>query len=121
VLLRPELRHFHPTLWRGIWVFLALLAVLVLERRGAFRKPVRPLKLLGDASYSLYLWHYPLLILLVPALRAVGISNFSALLALAIGASIAFGLLCYWFIERPLIDLLRLRRHAKGIRIPAGP
>ena len=121
IATRPEFVHFREALWRGMWAVLMLLAVLILECRGLFSKPFRPLHLLGDASYSLYLWHFPLLILLTPVLRGLGISGVWSFLGITMSASIAAGLLSYRFLELPLLRFFRLRLYRKGVRVPAGP
>jgi peptidoglycan/LPS O-acetylase OafA/YrhL len=64
----------------------------------------KPLAVLGVASYSLYLWHVPVLEVVVDA----GVhSGFAALALTAIPASIVVALLSYRWIEAPF---LRLRR-----------
>jgi exopolysaccharide production protein ExoZ len=118
---RPEMLHFREALWRGMWAVLMVLAALVLERAGVFSRPFRPLHLLGDASYSLYLWHFPLLTVLSPALRAAGVSGVWIFLLITMSASIAAGLISYRFIERPLLRLFHLRLYRRGVRVPAGP
>ncbi|MGS0685715.1 acyltransferase family protein [Nakamurella sp. GG22] len=101
----------------------ALIAVFVygmvgLEARGGYVAP-RWLQKLGDASYSMYLWHVLILaglgrFLLIrlpdnPVAHAVG-------LALAIGAVLIGSLLAYRFVEQPL---LRLSRNGRSGRTPA--
>ncbi|MCU1594789.1 MAG: glycosyl transferase group 1 [Frankiales bacterium] len=69
----------------------------------------RPLSLVGVASYSLYLWHEPL----VRHLRTAtwGPHGFLALLAVAAPVSIAVALVSYRLIERPF--LLRRRQWSR--------
>ncbi len=84
--------------------FLALAAcVLPLKRGPLFATlQLRPLALLGIASYSLYLWHVPLLELLTDA----GASpQLGALAALAIPIAIAIAFLSYRVIEEPFLRL----------------
>ena len=59
-----------------------------------------PLTWLGQRSFALYLWHYPVVELLMPANSTSGISIIRIVLALAI--SIALAELSYRFIEQPM-------------------
>jgi len=71
------------------------------------------LKLLGDASYSVYLFHGTIGIrLVVNLLTVLPISPtnwFSTAVVLAIFMTISagIGIAIYWFVERPLLDRLR--------------
>ncbi|MGH2840813.1 MAG: acyltransferase family protein [Solirubrobacteraceae bacterium] len=73
----------------------------------------RPLAVLGVASFSLYLWHWPILQELsgvhfgaAPG-DAVGIvgekTDFKGLLAVGLPLCVAVGLASYWLIERPFL------------------
>ena len=116
LLAMPGLHHFQSAVWRGVCAVAILLIVLAAERRGLLGKPLRPLVLLGDASYSIYLVH-PLVILGVAALHPG-----APMLAVAgIAASIVVGVLCYMSIERPMLRAFRLRTRVKGAPVPAGP
>jgi exopolysaccharide production protein ExoZ len=77
-----------------------------LERRGLV--PKTRLLLLGDASYSLYLFHLPTVAVCAALAFRFEWPAF-ALGAAAIGASLAAGLLAYWVVERPLQRALRRR------------
>jgi peptidoglycan/LPS O-acetylase OafA/YrhL len=79
----------------GIGAALSLYALVGLERRGACLFP-KIVQRLGDASYSLYLWHIPLLIVAM----TLGIRNGTAL-CLVFSAAFA----SYYFIEAPLLRL----------------
>ena len=75
-----------------------------LEVRGRLPES-RALEFLGDASYSIYLLHYAVIILLLGLVPGP---------LLFIGG-IGMGALAYWLVERPLLKLLRGRR-----KIPAS-
>lgn len=91
-----------------------VIAVVWLDRLGVFDQPgplQRAGKLLGDASYSIYLAHlYPVIGFRDVWLRAhlaggtVGLLSF---LVMATATGIGAGLLVYFFIERPLTDRAR--------------
>lgn len=80
------------------------------------------LKLLGDASYSIYLSHGPVLSALGQAWREAGIgdSDSSSLVLFGLLAPVLAtiaGVLVYWFVEKPLIGLFRSR--ARRAPLPA--
>lgn len=64
-------------------------------RFGVLRSPF--LTRIGDWSYSIYLWHYPVYILLVERFGAL--SSVGALVAVA--CTLALSLLSYYFVEQP--------------------
>lgn len=89
----------------ALWPTLAAAAIIVAGRSGS-RFGVdsfltwRPLVALGDNSYALYLWHWPLLVL---ALAAMGLSSPNLWQGLAIVAvSVLLAVLTTRFVERPL-------------------
>ncbi|MHB8380353.1 MAG: acyltransferase family protein [Acidimicrobiales bacterium] len=67
----------------------------------------RPLRYVGDISYSLYLWHYPWLML--PLQRVDPISSPTARVVEVAGAS-ACAMLSYHFVENPIRHSRRLSR-----------
>lgn len=74
---------------------------------------------LGDASYSIYLWHKPAIFVAGLVLARFGMTGASSLATLAI-AGLAAGLAGYWLLERPLLIVLRQRRHVAGSPVPAS-
>ena len=87
----------------------------------------KPLVALGDNSYALYLWHWPVLVL---SLAATGVEAPNLVQGLGIvGASIVLAVLTTRFVEKPLRDWrwpqLRARRTAVVIAacgaVLAGP
>ena len=89
---------YSHTAWAAVASFLVVGAVALPLRPGPLVRALdwRPLALLGIASYSLYLWHLPIVDALAP----------HALL-LSVPASLAVALISYRLIEAPF---LRLRR-----------
>lgn len=94
--------------WRAIYwgapMFLVVAGLVAVEHGGGLRR-IGWLKLLGDASYSIYLAHF-LAILLVD--HPLHNGRWSFVLP-AIAAGLAAGLACYWGLERPLLSILRRR------------
>lgn len=91
----------------ALWPTLAAAAIIVAGQSGS-RFGVdrflswRPLVALGDNSYALYLWHWPVLVL---ALAATGVEAPNLMQGLAIVAtSIALAVLTTRFVEKPLRD-----------------
>lgn len=89
----------------ALWPTLAAAAIIVAGRSGS-RLGVdrfltwKPLVALGDNSYALYLWHWPLLVL---ALAGMGVTAPNVVQGLAIVAtSIALAVLTTRFVEKPL-------------------
>lgn len=103
----------------GLPSVLALIGVLVLERRQRIGRSALPL-LLGNASYSIYLWHTLAISLAVKACALLHLPRF-AIVPVGIASGLAAGVLGYWLIERPLLKLFRARRQRHGVTIPAGP
>jgi peptidoglycan/LPS O-acetylase OafA/YrhL len=91
----------------ALWPTLAGAAIIVAGQTGS-RYGVdrflssKPLVALGDNSYALYLWHWPVLVL---ALAATGVEAPNLVQGLAIvGASIMLAVLTTRFVEKPLRD-----------------
>lgn len=91
-----------PPLLYGIGPALFLLGAVELERSRGWRAP-RPLALLGDASYSLYLVHY----LVVSALaKTILWLPKEAAFFVFVGASILGGLVFHFLFEKPMLAKL---------------
>lgn len=69
------------------------------DKPSASKRVLRPFKFVGDISYSIYLWHWPLLIL-VPFIRGAYLSDAARILLFA--AAILMGYLSKRFVEDPL-------------------
>jgi peptidoglycan/LPS O-acetylase OafA/YrhL len=92
----------------AIAAFLTLGAVVLPLRAGRVVRALdlRPLALVGIASYSLYLWHVPIIDRLVRHVPAIGHSSLR-LLALALPLALVAAFASYVLVER---QALRLRR-----------
>jgi exopolysaccharide production protein ExoZ len=95
------------------WGLPALLIVWgALSLEGASRMPlIAPLKLLGDASYSLYLAHGLALSLAFKLVGGRGLPPVAEIV-LALPFGLAAGLACWWLIERPLLGVFHHRRRS---------
>lgn len=117
----------HPS-WEPLIAAASFLAVgtcVLAPRRGVLLRILdwRGLAAVGVASYSLYLWHVPLLLALSgteirfsdtrPPVDLTAPQSFAGLLALALPVCLAAALLSYRLIEAPF---LRLRRGWVGPR-----
>ncbi len=120
VLLFLRMQDFNPTLYRGGDLAAAFcFAVLV----GAVAHPatglgqalgVAPLRWIGERSYGIYLWHWPVVALMRPGLdiswTGPGVIALQALIVLAAAA------LSYRFIEQPIRTRSLQRRLAQYSR-----
>ena len=106
----------------GLFAAIALGGFAELERRGRIRVPAA-LALVGDASYSIYLVHFPVLslaakVVLHPMLRVIPpLGAEIVLILLAIGA----GLLFHLVIERPVIVFVSRGRTKVAPALMDGP
>ncbi len=90
---------WRPFLW-GVPALLVVAGAVSLEAEG--RVLATPLlERLGAASYSIYLCHWPVVVILANSLGGARPWLFAPL---AFGASIAAGLACWRFVERPLMQ-----------------
>jgi exopolysaccharide production protein ExoZ len=91
-----------PFIW-GIPAAMIVGGALAIEDHGGPPR-LRPLETLGDASYALYLVHLPVQALVA---HTLGVTHDALFVPAALIASIAAGLACHAFIERPLIAWAR--------------
>ena len=118
VLLFRQMQEFNPTLYRGgdlaaAFCFVVLLAAVAHPRTGIGEAlGVAPLRWVGERSYGIYLWHWPIIVLVagVNARPSVGIVVGEAALVLAVAA------LSYKFVEQPIRTGSRQRRLAQHPR-----
>ena len=78
---------------------------------------VAPMKYLGDISYSLYLWHWPLIVFYV---YLAGRTPNLATAALLAGASVLLAALSYHFVEQPFRQAKRVKP-SEGRRFRSRP
>ncbi|HEY1958030.1 MAG TPA: acyltransferase family protein [Polyangiaceae bacterium] len=96
----------NPFLYRGgFWLTeigaVLLVACCVFRPAGAIARifSVRPLRALGAISYGVYLWHWPLFVVLSEErLHVHGVRLF----ALRVAATLAIAIVSYRFLERPI-------------------
>lgn len=91
----------------GIPAALLVIGVLSLERQGGMARE-RVTAFLGDASYSIYLWHGLAISITAATGRVLGLS-LAFTFAVAIAAGIVAGVLSYLIVERPLLRSLGRR------------
>ena len=81
--------EFSPFLYRGGFVLLALataLAVAALAHPASRLGPIvgcRPMRWIGERSYGIYLWHFPIIVLTTPGGRSRAQTSSRALLQVA--------------------------------------
>ena len=92
----------------GLPAAIFILGAVSWETRKAVRLPA-VLLFLGDASYSIYLTHLPVLGLLISSALALKLRDSigpSLTVWIFFCVSLGAGLLCYRFVERPLLSIL---------------
>jgi len=77
-----------------------LIGVLALEKAGAIRD-VRPMRYLGDGSYSIYLWHTMAISVVAKLAPLLSIPALPAMI-LAVAAGVAVGVGAYEMLEKPI-------------------
>jgi peptidoglycan/LPS O-acetylase OafA/YrhL len=114
-------------LYRGGFLVLAvcaalLLATVVHPASGLGWLLARPLpRWLGERSYAIYLWHWPVLVFTRPGVDVQ--VNRAVLLVFQVGATLLLAELSYRLVERPVrsgaLDRLWARRGGSGARLQA--
>ena len=111
--------------WPGTAALLPVLATAALlvagagsPQRGPGNRFASVASWVGDRSYGIYLWHYPLIVLGAVAARAVGVDGAVAT-AVAVVASLVLAAASWRWIERPLQDR-RFRVRARTAIVAAS-
>lgn len=98
----------------GPLAVLLVVGTLALESRGWFR-PRRLPTLLGDASYSIYLWHTFAISVVVKVCARAGL-DLALSAFLAVLSRTALGVAAYVLLEKPLTRRLRPRMTPKPLQ-----
>lgn len=98
----------------GPLAVMLVVGTLALEADGRFHKWALP-TLLGDASYSIYLWHTFAISVVVKGAAMMGLDSVSTLLC-ALTAGTLAGVAAYLMLERPLIRRTRSRLPLNRVR-----
>jgi len=85
---------------------------LSLEAAGRVR-PLRVPAFLGDASYSIYLWHAFAISVIAKAAATIALAP-GVVFVMAVSGGVVVGSLAYLLIEQPLVKRLRLSKQATG-------
>jgi exopolysaccharide production protein ExoZ len=96
-----------------------LVGMLLIEEGDEPAGRLRPLVRLGDASYSLYLWHKPAMSVAAMVALRLDLGTWLTL-ALILTAGLFAGLAAHLFLERPLLAFFRRRRTRRDWPVPAG-
>lgn len=92
-------------LW-GVPAVLLVAGAVSIERAGPVPN-LLPLRVLGDASYSLYLVHGLAISAALRVMKMAGVTTPSAVFAAAIVVGVVAGLIAYNLVERPAMKLFR--------------
>lgn len=79
-------------------------------------RPLPFLRVIGDASYSLYLCHTFILKVVAVALGVVGLATPILFVPLGVAACVTFAILSYWTFERPVSRVFASRPSAQSER-----
>jgi exopolysaccharide production protein ExoZ len=114
LLARDLMAHFDRVVRWGVPAVLLLLGAVFAEReRGAPKLAF--LQFLGEASYSIYIWHVLTGVMVTALLLRVGVPHAAQPWLVALG-SLAFAIVCYLYIERPMLRKMRSARPKPAYR-----
>ncbi|HTJ56940.1 MAG TPA: acyltransferase [Devosiaceae bacterium] len=115
-LLAPPTEAPQRVINFGIPALLLLVGTLTFEPLISTRLRCRLPILLGDASYSIYIWHSFVISTTIPVFRVLGLKGSVAVLS-AICLACGTGILSYYLLERPFLALIRHTRSRGESRI----
>ena len=84
--------------WRATVPVLGAVLVLVAAQPQSIWTRTRPAQWLGECSYSIYLWHWPLVV----ALAYLQLENSPVAIIVALALTLVLGGLSYRFVEQPM-------------------
>ena len=113
LVANDPLPHLERAIRWGLPAVLLLSGAVFAERERGVPK-LAFLHFLGDASYSIYLWHVLTGVLVTALLLRIGIPHGMQPALIALG-SLAFAIVCYWCIERPIQRKMRSSRPRPAI------
>ncbi|MDB5816500.1 MAG: acyltransferase 3 [Rhizobacter sp.] len=112
------LRVAHRDLYYGLASCLLIVGLVRTEAASAGPWRIPKLALLGDASYALYLIHFPLISVVCKAVRATGLKGNAgasvavvACVALSLAAAVCFHL----WVEKPIMKRLSSKRRTSAL------
>jgi peptidoglycan/LPS O-acetylase OafA/YrhL len=104
ILLFRQMQDFNPTLYRGgdlaaAFCFAVLIAAVAHPRTGIGQAfGVAPLRWIGERSYGIYLWHWPIILLVA----GVNVRSSPGVVVAEAAVVIAAAALSYRFVEQPI-------------------
>ena len=101
--------EYNTLLYRGGFLLVAILGIIIIISSGkqhtimAKLLSFKPVVFIGKISYSLYLWHFPILVLTTPVSEIGNPNNFYVILRVILTFIVA--IISYVFVERPIRKL----------------
>ena len=101
--------EYNTWLYRGGFLLVAILGIIVIISSGkqhtimAKLLSFKPVVFIGKISYSLYLWHFPILVLTTPVSEIGNPNNFYVILRVILTFIVA--IISYVFVETPIRKL----------------
>jgi peptidoglycan/LPS O-acetylase OafA/YrhL len=116
-VLQPDLLAGGKILFYGLASCLIIFGLVRAEDAGVVVGRQRWLQLLGDASYALYLLHYPLIsilckLALIARLKSLGMIGALIAYIAILGACLSAAVIFHLGVEKPLLSRLQGRRSA---------
>jgi peptidoglycan/LPS O-acetylase OafA/YrhL len=104
VLLFRQMQDFNPTLYRGgdlaaAFCFVVLIAAVAHPKTGIGQAMgVAPLRWVGERSYGIYLWHWPIILLVA----GVNVRSSPGIVVAEAAVVLAAAALSYRYVEQPI-------------------